>query len=442
MVVRVGPTTLIYYLVHALLIAVGVIVTGLGGTVAPAIGTALIATGAAGAVIYLYISRTDTLRLQLEALSKLGISAAYDRRAAQIRDEYATRLAKAKVAIDVIGFGLSDFRRDYVSELPSLASRDRIRILLIDPIYPDVTEPYCHQPNRTCALFRTELFGGSDVQLGRATLGGVVLGEGVFLLPECLVAVLLLKCNLGGSLAARGEEEGGGAASANDDGSRCTDRVELVSVSFEVSACIGPEQPPRHSYCCRHNHHRGCGDRPGGQHSVSNPVPRCQDVPRSRDPWRVVHRGCDRSWSHRRLALPVVTPLRPCRTVVCATQLVAPRPRLVQGVDLPAWRAGWSHNWQPRWSMKLAEDRSDRPMLMACTRPGTLPVQLTPLAYRCPTAQAWHCGRALQSPTGSTRSSNASCGWLSLAPEPLAHIWQRNSAARGSNRVSKGPLRA
>lgn len=134
-----GPTAIIYYLAHVVVIAVGVILTLLGHTVTTAIGTSLIATGAAGVVIYLYVSRTDTTREALEMITTFGLSRIYERRAAQIRNEYSVRLDKAKANIDILGFGLSDFRRDYMDQLHALAARATVRILLIDPASPACT---------------------------------------------------------------------------------------------------------------------------------------------------------------------------------------------------------------------------------------------------------------------------------------------------------------
>jgi hypothetical protein len=133
---RGNPTALVYYLAHALVIAIGVSLTLLHNTISTAVGTSLIATGAAGAFIYLYVARTDKARDAAEMLSDFGVAHIYERRAAQIRDEYATRLNKSRSQIDIIGFGLTDFRRDYMNQLASLAARATVRILLIDPDSP------------------------------------------------------------------------------------------------------------------------------------------------------------------------------------------------------------------------------------------------------------------------------------------------------------------
>jgi hypothetical protein len=100
----------IYYLAHALVISIGVAVTLLRGTVWTAIGTSLIATGAAGAVIYVYLARTEAARETFDMFARFGLTHIYDRRAAQIRNEYSSRLEKATTSIDILGCASRDWR--------------------------------------------------------------------------------------------------------------------------------------------------------------------------------------------------------------------------------------------------------------------------------------------------------------------------------------------
>jgi len=124
-----------------LLIAVGVVVSLAGNAqhseiwknVLIAIGTSVIATGSAGMLIWGYLSRVETDAGRMNNFSVAGLTWVYDRRAAQIRDEYATRLQAARSHIDIMGFGLKDFRRDYIDDLGALAARAKVRILLLDP---------------------------------------------------------------------------------------------------------------------------------------------------------------------------------------------------------------------------------------------------------------------------------------------------------------------
>lgn len=153
---RSRPTTVIYYLAHALVIAIGAALTLLRNPVWTAIGTSLIATGAAGAVIFIYISRTDRIRDAIDLFSRFGLATIYDRRAAQIRDEYAARLSDANSNIDILGFGLKDFRRDYIGELGALSARARVRILVIDP-YSDYCTARDHEEEQSSGTIQGEV---------------------------------------------------------------------------------------------------------------------------------------------------------------------------------------------------------------------------------------------------------------------------------------------
>lgn len=106
-----------------------------GKGLAEAVGTSLIATGAAGMILFLYIRSTDELRHRIELVTNAGLSEIFPERAARIRSEYDSRLAAAS-EIDVIGWGLSAFREDYGDQFPVWAGRGRVRILIVDPNYP------------------------------------------------------------------------------------------------------------------------------------------------------------------------------------------------------------------------------------------------------------------------------------------------------------------
>ena len=53
---------------------------------AEGIGGSLIASGIAGVSLFLYVSFTDTLRAQIETISKAGLSTIFSGRSVQIRD--------------------------------------------------------------------------------------------------------------------------------------------------------------------------------------------------------------------------------------------------------------------------------------------------------------------------------------------------------------------
>lgn len=87
-------------------------------------------------IIWVYLAQVEVSADKLTNFSAAGLERVYDRRAAQIRDEYAVRLNSAKHRVDIMGYGLKDFRRDYISELGAIAARAKVRILLLDPASP------------------------------------------------------------------------------------------------------------------------------------------------------------------------------------------------------------------------------------------------------------------------------------------------------------------
>jgi hypothetical protein len=107
----------------------------LGQGISEGIGGSLIATGVAGASLFLYILTGETLRARIETVTKAGIINVYPVRSVLIRDEYHKRLSTAR-QIDLVGYGLSAFRQDYLHEFVAWSQRARVRILLIDPDYP------------------------------------------------------------------------------------------------------------------------------------------------------------------------------------------------------------------------------------------------------------------------------------------------------------------
>jgi hypothetical protein len=134
--------SILWLILHIVIVCIGVAVTGnqwlattIGQNLAQAVGTSLVATGAAGMVLFLYIRSTDELRHRIELVTNAGLSEIFRQRAANIRSEYDSRLASAQ-RIDVIGWGLSAFREDYGDQFPVWAARGHVRILVVDPDYP------------------------------------------------------------------------------------------------------------------------------------------------------------------------------------------------------------------------------------------------------------------------------------------------------------------
>ena len=103
-----------------------------------AVGSSLIAGGIAGVVIFVYVFMAEQVSAKLDILNEFGFTAAFDARSVRIRQEYVQRLEKAGDQIDVIGFGLSSFREDFLNDFPKWRQRANVRILLLDPEFPSV----------------------------------------------------------------------------------------------------------------------------------------------------------------------------------------------------------------------------------------------------------------------------------------------------------------
>lgn len=138
---------IIYFLSHVLMVVVGGAVALASGLTSEgwqatlfSIGVSIIAAGLCGMIVWVYVASSERGFDQVRALEAAGIEWAYPIRAAQIRGEYQARLEKAKRNIDILGFGLKDFRRDYMDALGSLSKDARIRILILDPESPYATQ--------------------------------------------------------------------------------------------------------------------------------------------------------------------------------------------------------------------------------------------------------------------------------------------------------------
>ncbi len=126
----------LYLVLHLVLLLVGLLLVMSGRTLLVAIGGSVIATAVAGSVLFLrvWLSEDDLRRMQV--LTRFGLTQAFERRSIAIRQEYDSRLSRARKAIDIMGFGLRALKEDYHREFPKWAQRSEVRILLLDPEYP------------------------------------------------------------------------------------------------------------------------------------------------------------------------------------------------------------------------------------------------------------------------------------------------------------------
>lgn len=139
--------SLVWVLAHIILILLGFLVslTEIAPPLwAQGIGSSLIATGVAGVVLFLYISRTETLSTRLSAIQRSGLKDIFPGRSVVIRDKYEERLKSAR-EIDIMGFGLSSLREDHLYHFVQWSYRANVRIILIDPTYPSSDYSYSSQ---------------------------------------------------------------------------------------------------------------------------------------------------------------------------------------------------------------------------------------------------------------------------------------------------------
>jgi hypothetical protein len=148
------PLGAVWALSHTVMILLGSLILSaksvqavLGVSVSEGIGGSLIATGVAGISLFLYVSGSDSMRARVEMFSKAGLSAIYAGRSVRIRDQYQERLAKAQ-RVDLIGYGLSAFRQDFVADFVVWSHRAQVRILLLDPDFPAREHSFADQRDR------------------------------------------------------------------------------------------------------------------------------------------------------------------------------------------------------------------------------------------------------------------------------------------------------
>jgi hypothetical protein len=138
----------LYILVHFIIILGGYIITSIGSEISKSIGTSVTATGITGLIVFLYLFVVQNKAEHLSKLSKFGFIDAFSSRSVTIKGEYTRRINYATSKIDVIGFSLKSMREDFANEFELWQKKAHVRILLIDPEYPSVTESYASQRDK------------------------------------------------------------------------------------------------------------------------------------------------------------------------------------------------------------------------------------------------------------------------------------------------------
>jgi hypothetical protein len=141
---------IVYLVVQTFLVIVGVLLIVLAnGKVGLAIGTSLLASGAAGGALFGYVLLSDRWSAGVASLLDAGLRDIWPVRSVQMRDEYDRRLEAARENIDLIGFGQRSFREDHIDDFAAWTGRGvAMRLLLLDPTFPSQEFAYANQRDR------------------------------------------------------------------------------------------------------------------------------------------------------------------------------------------------------------------------------------------------------------------------------------------------------
>lgn len=148
------PTAIVWVALHMVIGLLGFIfikVPGLhsliGESTATGIGASLIAAGATGVTLFLYIRTSDDFRSRVEMLLDSGLVRVFEARSTRIKPEYDDRLKNSR-EIDIIGFGLSQLREDYFRQFAEWSHTKKVRIVVLDPEYPTRSKSYSTQRDK------------------------------------------------------------------------------------------------------------------------------------------------------------------------------------------------------------------------------------------------------------------------------------------------------
>ena len=133
-----NPTHWVYLLLHLVLVMMGVgLFRADGSGLLQGVGISLVAAGLSGLVVFVYVLLLQDTADRIRTITELGIQTGFAGRGARIRAEYDGRLEKLRSNLDVMGFGLRTLREDYHEQVPKWVERATVRMLLIDPEYPE-----------------------------------------------------------------------------------------------------------------------------------------------------------------------------------------------------------------------------------------------------------------------------------------------------------------
>lgn len=166
-----SPLSTIYFLVHALLLVVGL---GLHAwdsppceTLVHSVATSLVGAAVVGYVIFIYVRIADARMRLIALIDKFGFVGAFEARAAAIKAEYDKRLALSPKKIDVLGFGLRHLREDFADSFEAWTNTASVRVLLLDPTFPSRTASYAAQRDTEEGNQRGQIRGDAESFVGR-----------------------------------------------------------------------------------------------------------------------------------------------------------------------------------------------------------------------------------------------------------------------------------
>ncbi len=142
---KLTTTNWVYLLAYALIFAIGAALYQVRGVFTLSVGTALIATGIAGWVIFFWVRESEVRARSLQNLADFGITDAFAVRSVAIRGEYELRFKASRDQISIMGFGLRALREDFGDQFQDWARATTVRILLLDPDAPNIKHAYADQ---------------------------------------------------------------------------------------------------------------------------------------------------------------------------------------------------------------------------------------------------------------------------------------------------------
>ncbi len=137
----------VYLACETIVLAAGVIVLhNAKHSTLQAIGTSLVAAAAAGYALFAYVLISEGWTRRVEDLLNAGFRQWWAGRSVTMKPEYDSRLNDAREAIDILGFGQQHFRDDQHQNFRRWSAAGiRVRILLIDPGYPNDARSFAGQ---------------------------------------------------------------------------------------------------------------------------------------------------------------------------------------------------------------------------------------------------------------------------------------------------------